>query len=133
MPASPGYCVEEPSVTTTTRTSSPRSTWTAIVPPMPSTSSSGCAASTRTRLIGRLQSVDECGGVSGTGRFPTFSRRRGYAGETWFPPRPQAEGERCSSEARPHHELSPVGLDLLEQETAFAARDDRPVGAHIDD
>ena len=33
----------------------------------------------------------------GTGRFPTLSRRRGHAGETWFPPRTRAEGERCSS------------------------------------
>src|SRR5688572_11511466 len=38
----------------------------------------------------------ERGGVWGTGRFPTLSGIRGYAGETWFPPRPRAEGERCS-------------------------------------
>jgi hypothetical protein len=28
----------------------------------------------------------ERGGVWGTGRFPTPSRRRGHTGETWFPP-----------------------------------------------
>src|SRR3970282_1977533 len=38
----------------------------------------------------------ERGGVWGTGRFPTTSRRRGHAGETWFPPRSFAESERCS-------------------------------------
>ena len=44
-----GTASSEPSVTTTMRTSSPRSACTAIVPPIPSTSSSGCAARTRTR------------------------------------------------------------------------------------
>src|SRR5438093_2975226 len=46
-------------------------------------------------LIGRSP-VYERGGVWGTGRFPTLSERRGYAGETWFPPRSFAERERCS-------------------------------------
>src|SRR5688572_10278815 len=46
-------------------------------------------------LIGRSP-ADERGGVWGTGRFPTTSRRRGFAGETWFPPRTRARGERCS-------------------------------------
>ena len=49
---SPGYCVELPSVTQTIRTaSSRRSACVAIVPPIPRTSSSGCAARTRMRLI----------------------------------------------------------------------------------
>ena len=43
-------------------------------------------------LIGQPRLPDERGGVWGTGRFPTLSRR-GHAGETWFPPRERAEGE----------------------------------------
>ena len=36
----------------------------------------------------------ERGGMWGTGRFPIDSGRRGHVGETWFPPRERAEGER---------------------------------------
>src|SRR5918999_1308703 len=46
-------------------------------------------------LIGRTLAYER-GGVWGTGRFPTLSRRRGHVGETWFPPRTRAEGERWS-------------------------------------
>src|SRR5918995_5971238 len=42
-------------------------------------------------LIGQPWLHYELGGVWGTGRFPTFSKRRGHAGETGFPPRPRAE------------------------------------------
>src|SRR3990172_7966898 len=59
-------------------------------------------------LIGRSP-VYERGGVWGAGRFPTLSGRRGQTqlsqgsvaeknGETWFPPRTRAGGERCSIE-----------------------------------
>src|SRR4249920_235151 len=54
-----------------------------------------CATSSVLVVTSRFPAC-ECGGVWGTGRFPTFSRRRGHAGETWFPPRPRAEGERSS-------------------------------------
>src|SRR3970040_3149261 len=46
-------------------------------------------------LIGRPPTYER-GGVWGTGRFPTLSRRTGHAGETWFPPRQRDEIERCS-------------------------------------
>src|SRR6187200_652205 len=52
------------------------------------------------RLMIRL-SDHEHGGAWGTGRFPTFSGRRGHAGETWSPPRPRADGERCSYDGPP--------------------------------
>src|SRR5262245_65255988 len=38
------------------------------------------------------------GGGGGRGSSPTLSRRRGYVGETSFPPRTRAGGERCSCE-----------------------------------
>src|SRR5512132_3351132 len=77
-----------------------------------------CQAAT---LIGQPWLADERGGVWGTGRFPTFSRRRGLVGETWFPPRTRAEGERWS----------PIRLDAEERR---AILDDRSVlGAHLDD
>src|SRR5919109_3996716 len=63
------------------------------------------------RLIGRP--ADERGGVWGTGRFPTFSKEGGCAGETWFPPRPRAEGERCSSRGDPTSGPAPVSLEAL--------------------
>src|SRR5919197_4036176 len=40
--------------------------------------------------------IHERGGVWGPGRFPTSSKEGGCVGETWFPPRTRAEGERCS-------------------------------------
>src|SRR5205809_1187496 len=64
--------------------------------------------------MGLLEAYER-GGASGTGRFPTFSRRKGRAdfsqdrnslpripvaekrGETRFPPRTRADGERCSA------------------------------------
>src|SRR5919106_6575239 len=56
------------------------------------------------RLMGR-PAAHERGGVWGTGRFPTLSRRRGHQGETWFPSasrwRPRAGGERCSLRGPP--------------------------------
>src|SRR5512132_4329299 len=52
-------------------------------------------------LIGRPP-ADERGGVWGTGRFPTLSRRRGHAGETWFPLRTRVEDE-CSRFRVYHH------------------------------
>src|SRR5688500_3832128 len=54
--------------------------------------------------------VRERGGAWGTGRFPTIARRRGRAGETWFPPGPRAEGERCSRSEAPHV-LTPPRFD----------------------
>src|SRR6188508_2419151 len=48
------------------------------------------------RVLMGVLLAHERGGVWGTGRFPTLSRRRGRAGETWFPPRTRAEGERWS-------------------------------------
>jgi hypothetical protein len=47
-------------------------------------------------LIGQPLLAYERGGAWGTGRFPTLSRR-GRVGERWFPPRPRAKGERCST------------------------------------
>src|SRR5207342_407418 len=52
-----------------------------------------CATSSVLVVTSRFP-ARECGGVWGTGRFPTISRRRGHAGETWFPPRTRAGGER---------------------------------------
>ena len=54
------------------------------------------STATRRRLIGQPKLAYERGGVWGTGRFPTSSRRRGLVGETWFPPRERAAGERSS-------------------------------------
>src|ERR671918_1930501 len=46
----------------------------------------------------------------------------------------RAAGERCvSSQPRPDRELAGARLDLLEQEPALAARDDRPLGSRGDD
>src|SRR5215218_10224291 len=47
--STPGARLALPSVTTATATWSPAATWPAIVPPAPSVSSSGCAATTRMR------------------------------------------------------------------------------------
>src|SRR5262245_27411465 len=62
---------------------------------------------TKSQLMGEPRFAHERGGVAGTGRFPTLSRRRGHAGETWFPPRTRAVGERCSC----LHDLD-VGVEI---------------------
>src|SRR5687768_5398146 len=73
----------------------------------------------------------ERGGVWGTGRFPTLSGRRGHVGETWFPPRPRAEGERCScGRVPPLPDLEPgmlfADLLVLRIEHAPGAGHERP-------
>src|SRR5688572_10358698 len=65
----------------------------------------------------------ERGGVWGTGRFPTLSRRRGYVGETWFPPRTRAEGERWSFRA----------LEEMTHELLAERRRGGPVARHDED
>src|SRR5262245_6024764 len=66
----------------------------------------------------RPRSSHERGGVWGTGRFPTLSRRRGQMGETWFPPSTRAEGECCSGFRPPHDDRAAqaqaAGLDPSE-------------------
>ena len=85
--ASPGYCVDEPSVTQRMRTSSPRrSAWRAIVPPIPSTSSSGCAA------------IDQHATHPSTA--PTGSRDRSRAVRPRRPSRPPPRAARRRRSAR---------------------------------
>src|SRR5690242_5663333 len=54
------------------------------------------ASPRRALLMRRPRSTRERGGVWGTGRFPALSEEGGPVGETWFPPRTRARGERCS-------------------------------------
>ena len=61
---------------------------------------------------------------------PPQSRRRGLVGETWFPPRERAEGERRSFEltepvVRPQPELTLQPWKLLEQRTSAAGSSTR--------
>src|SRR5919106_363789 len=49
-----------------------------------------------TTLTGRPPACERGEGVWGNREVPPQSRRRGYVGETWFPPRKRAEGERRS-------------------------------------
>src|SRR4249920_865677 len=88
-----------------------RTRWNEAAPPPGARS----VASSELTLMRQPSLADERGGVWGTGRFPTFSRRRGQnqfshaqsslartlgaekQGETWFPPRTQADGARWST------------------------------------
>src|SRR6266545_2481643 len=47
-------------------------------------------------LIGRPQAYEHVEGVWGNREVPPLQQRRGPEGETWFPPRERAEGERRS-------------------------------------
>src|ERR687888_2082630 len=101
--ALPGYCDELPSVTHTTRTSSPCSdAWRQSVPPMPRTSSSGCAAKTRTFM-----------------RAPSHPRRSDRTFQT-----DAGIASDASSESRPDRYFRRT-LYLLEHEPALPAGDDR--------
>src|SRR6185312_2518371 len=71
-------------------------------------------------LIRHPWSANERGGVWGTGRFPTGSEEGGPVGETWFPPRRRAGGERCS---RPVSEQIAHALALGQQVAAQALDD----------
>src|SRR5438270_7146546 len=64
-----------------------------------------CTFRTESRLMGQPRFAHERGGVPGEpGGSPTkaASGRRGSVGETWFPPRERAEGERRSSVGLPY-------------------------------
>src|SRR6185312_5429170 len=93
-------------------------------------------------LIRHPWSANERGGVWGTGRFPTGSEEGGPVGETWFPPRTRAEGERCScrSGCLGRRQLGPVGRDpacaplvVAEQEVGRAHRLDADGRAGVHD
>src|SRR5262245_378921 len=78
----------------------------------PSSSTSSASASlTAMSVIGKSL-ADDGGGAWGTGRFPTFSGRRGLAGETWFPPRTRAEGRALSLHGRPEARADEDGRDV---------------------
>src|SRR5919106_3296441 len=63
---------------------------------------SGSSSATRMRaLIGQPLAYERVEGVWGNREVPPQHRRRGLVGETWFPPRERAEGERRSCEHRP--------------------------------
>src|SRR5919106_6139405 len=51
-------------------------------------------------LTGRPLARERGEGVWGNREVPPQSRRRGHVGETWFPPRKRAEGERRSRRLR---------------------------------
>src|SRR3970282_1731864 len=57
----------------------------------------GTTATVRPELIGQPLAYERVEGVWGNREVPPRSqRRRGHVGETWFPPRERAEGERRS-------------------------------------
>src|SRR6266508_5794296 len=58
--------------------------------------SSTAAASSFTWLMGRPLAHERVEGVWGNREVPPLHQRRGPVGETWFPPRERAEGERRS-------------------------------------
>src|SRR4249919_295532 len=88
-----------------------RTRWNDAGPPLEARS----VVSSEPMLMRQRSLADERGGAWGTGRFPTFSRRRGQnqfsqaqsslartlgaekQAETWLPPRTQADGARWST------------------------------------
>src|ERR687891_2072595 len=54
------------------------------------------ATSSATALIGQPLACERVEGVWGNREVPPQHRRRGFVGETWFPPRERAKGERPS-------------------------------------
>src|SRR6266508_1964301 len=58
--------------------------------------SSTAAASSFTWLMGRPLAHGRVEGEWGNREVPPLHQRRGFVGETWFPPRERAEGERRS-------------------------------------
>src|SRR5690349_24461511 len=71
-------------------------------------------------LMRRPRSTRERGGVWGTGRFPALSEEGGAVGETWFPPRTRAGGERCSC-GRPDAVRQPAGDEVQQADGVHAA------------
>src|ERR671922_2284936 len=68
---------------------------------------SGLGARVSSTLMGRPPAHEGVEGLWGNREVPPLHRRRGPGGETWFPPRERAEGERRSrvglSEASDRH------------------------------
>src|SRR5712692_3936571 len=54
------------------------------------------ASRRRATLTGHPVHCERVEGVWGNREVPPVVRRRGFVGETWFPPRERAEGERRS-------------------------------------
>src|ERR687891_490533 len=92
-------------------------------------SCSGLGARTSATLMGHPVAHEGVEGVWGNREVPPRHQRRGLVGETWFPPRERAKGERRSCAAHPAHavEVAPGGAaGVTERVVADVAPADAP-------